>query len=176
LIDEVEGMASSSVYRSRFGSLIRAYTLVGYIPEHSYEFIEINRKLRRLHREIVETVIRQISDLGGQISEDSETDLLIINDEFTASIALARCRVTEAGFYRWNILFDSALAPDITVGVRMAAGDDDILDYYLFPSLDISIPKLLLREHNALSIETYRFETLDYFFGMARRAKIPGAA
>jgi DNA invertase Pin-like site-specific DNA recombinase len=31
LIDETEGIASSSIYRTRFGSLIRAYQLIGYV-------------------------------------------------------------------------------------------------------------------------------------------------
>ena len=176
LIDEVEGMPSSSVYQTRFGSLVRAYTLVGYTPDRNYEFIEINRKLRRLHREVVTNVKRQIVDLGGEIDEEPGTDLLTINGEFTASIVLARCRSTEAGFFRWQILFDSALAPDITVAIRMIASNDAPLDYYLFPSLDINLSKLLLRETNSVGFETYRFDTLDYFLGMARRSRIPEAA
>jgi DNA invertase Pin-like site-specific DNA recombinase len=176
LIDEVEGMPSSSVYRVRFGSLVRAYTFVGYSPDRNYEFIEINRMLRRLHRETVASVIRQISELGGEITEDPKTDLLTINNEFTTSIVLARCRSTEAGFFRWQILFDSALAPDITVVVRMISSNDAALDYYLFPSLDVNLPKLLLRESNSVGFETYRFDTLAYFFGMARRSKLPDAA
>src|SRR5690606_29836389 len=33
LIDETDGMPSSSAYRNRFGSLINAYRLAGYTPE-----------------------------------------------------------------------------------------------------------------------------------------------
>jgi DNA invertase Pin-like site-specific DNA recombinase len=176
IIDEVEDMPSSFVYKHRFGSLVRAYTLVGYIPERNYEYIEINRRLRKLHESTVSDVIQQISDLGGQVSQDRETDLLTINNEFTASVVLARCRSTEAGAYRWRILFDTELAPDITVGVRMVASNDAILDYYLFPSLDMSLPKLLLAETNSVRLNTYRFDTLAYFFGMTRRTRIPEVA
>ena len=38
LIDETEGMPSSSAYRSRFGSLLRAYQLVAYTPERDVAF------------------------------------------------------------------------------------------------------------------------------------------
>jgi DNA invertase Pin-like site-specific DNA recombinase len=176
IIDEVDDMPSSSVYRNRFGSLVRAYTLVGYMPDHNYEFIEINRRLRKLHREIIQDVLQQICEFGGQITEDHETNLLTVNDEFTASIVLARCRSTEAGFFRWRILFDSALAPDITVAVRMIASNDAVLDYYLFPSLDMTHSKLLLAENNPAGLETYRFDTLAYFLRMARRVKVPEAA
>src|SRR5450755_4553265 len=43
IIDEREGMPSSSLYRSRFGSLLRAYSLIGYAPDRDYRYIEINR-------------------------------------------------------------------------------------------------------------------------------------
>lgn len=49
VIDEREELPSSSVYRRRFGSLIRAYALVGYTPDRDYSYIEINRALRRMH-------------------------------------------------------------------------------------------------------------------------------
>src|SRR5208283_5818671 len=39
LIDESEDMPSSTVYRHRFGSLIRAYELIGYTPVRDYRYI-----------------------------------------------------------------------------------------------------------------------------------------
>jgi hypothetical protein len=40
----------------------------------------------------------------------------------------------------------------------------------------MTFEKLLLAEDNAAGLDTYRFVTLDFFFGMALRARIPGAA
>ena len=176
IIDEVDGLPSSSVYRSRFGSLVRAYRLVGYSPDRDYDFIQINRTLRRLHEDVVQHVIRQISALGGDVVRNDRTDLLTVNGEFTASVVVARCRSTNGGALRWRILFDSALKPDITVAVRMATSNDVALDYYLFPRIDFSTAKMLLREDNPIDFETYRFETLSYFFGMARRSSLSEVA
>jgi DNA invertase Pin-like site-specific DNA recombinase len=53
VIDEAEGMPSSSVYRSRFGSLVRAYQLIGYSTGRDYRYIEVNRTLRDMHPGIV---------------------------------------------------------------------------------------------------------------------------
>jgi DNA invertase Pin-like site-specific DNA recombinase len=50
IIDESEECPSSSAFRSRFGSLLRAYTLVGFSPAHDYRYLEINRTLRRMGR------------------------------------------------------------------------------------------------------------------------------
>jgi DNA invertase Pin-like site-specific DNA recombinase len=173
LIDERDGLPSSSVYRNRFGSLLRAYQLVGYTPERDYRFIETNRQLRQMHPAIVADVIERIQALGGMTKREPVTDLLTVNGEFTASIVISRCRRTDAGSHRWLIRLDSGLAPDISVAVRMDAENRTALDYYLLPRIDIMYEKLLLAEDNGLTLDIYRFETLDFFFGMARRAKIP---
>ena len=64
LIDEAEGLPSSAAFSHRFGSLVSAYRLIGYDPGIDYSFIEINRRLRKQHPEIVASVIQQIEALG----------------------------------------------------------------------------------------------------------------
>ncbi len=176
LIDEADGIASSSVFRHRFGSLIQAYKLVAYTPERDYQFIETNRQLRLMYPQVVADVVGNIRRLEGEVTADPVTDLLTINHEFTASIVLARCQQREDGSFRWLIRVDSGLKPDITVAVRMDAENRDPLDYYLLPSLDMTFEKLLIAEDNPVGIETFRFDNLNFFFGMARRMKIAEAA
>ena len=176
LIDEAEGMASSSVYRNRFSSLVRAYKLIAYTPERDYQFIETNRQLRLMYPNVVSNVIERIHRLGGAVHSDPGNDRLTVNDEFTASIVIARCRQRESGLLRWLIRVDSGLNPDITVAVRMDAPNRELLDYYLLPRLDLTFEKLLLAEENHISLETYRFDTLDFFFGMAQKGSNPGGS
>jgi hypothetical protein len=175
-IDETDGMASSSVYRHRFGSLIQAYKLIAYTPERDYAFIETNRQLRLMYPQIVSDVTEQIRQIGGVVTSDPATDLLTVNDEFTASLVLARCRRMESGAFRWLIRVDAGLKPDITVAVRMDAENRNPLDYYLLPSLDLIFEKLMLAEDNPIGLDVFRFDTLDFFFGMAQRTPISEAA
>jgi len=176
LIDETEGMPSSSVYQCRFHGLIRAYRLIGYTPKRDYQYIQVNRYLRSLHPQLVAEVIEKIGKLGGKIKKDKRTDLLTINNEFTTSIVFARCRQTRTGSLRWVIRLDSGLAPDITIALRMDPLNENPLDYYLLPFLDITSERLRLEEDNGAILDTYRFETLDFFFGMAERVKLRLAA
>nr|WP_280177621.1 recombinase family protein [Bosea lathyri] len=176
VIDEREDMPSSSVYRNRFGSLLRAYHLVGYSPQRDYRYIEINRRLRAMHPDVVATVINGLRDAGGEVRVDPETGLIDINGEFTASVVVARCGETPGGSPRWRIRLDTGLAPDITVAVRMDHGNTSPLDYYLLPRLDMTEPKLRLAECNGLSLDGYRFETLDFLFSLAARAQFEDAA
>lgn len=165
-------LPSSSAYQSRFGSLLHAYELVGYTPDRDYRYIEINRELRRLHPQIMSDTIAGIESAGGSVVQDSATDLLTINGEFTASIIVVRCRLTAAGSLRWDIRFDLGLWPDITVAVRMDRPNREPLDYYLLPRIDMTEPRLRLAEDNGVSLDAYRFETLEEFFGLAARARL----
>lgn len=176
VIDEREEMPSSSVYRRRFGSLLRAYELIGYRPDHDYRYIEVNRTLRRMHPDVLDAVMWGIRGVGGSVERDRVTDLLTVNTEFTASVVIARCRETPAGSLRWRIRLDALLMPDITVVMRMDVGNRAVLDHYLLPRLDMSGPGLRLAERNGLSLDVYRFETLDGFFALSARAPFEEAA
>ncbi|WP_338111990.1 recombinase family protein [Sphingomonas naasensis] len=170
IIDEMDDCPSSSAYRSRFGSLLRAYALVGFAPDHDYRYLDVNRRLRALHPELIGTVMNGIHRAGGSLIQDSATDLLTINDEFTASIVVARCFETAAGSSRWKLRLDTALGPDITVAIRMDRSNERPGDYYLLPRLDMREAVLRLAEYNGLSLDAYRFDTLDPFYRMAARA------
>lgn len=172
IINETEGMPCSTVYAHRFGSLIRAYETVGFTPDRDYRYLEVNRFLRRLHPDIVAQAETQIAQLGGIVWRDPATDLLDINGEFTASLVLARCQLHDGNNARWKIRFDTSLVPDITVAVRLDHANRAPLDYYLLPRLDFGQPRISLAERNPAQFESYRFDTLDYFYGMAERLRL----
>jgi len=176
VIDEVEDMPSSSTFRHRFGSLVRAYQLVGYSPARDFRYIETNRALRAFYPGVVEQVIAQIRTTGGQVERDPATDLLQINDEFSASVVIVRCRTTVAGGLRWKVRLDSGLRPDITVAVRMGPDNATVRDYFLLPWLDVGVfPALRLSPENGVRLDTYRFETLDAFCNLACRTELRAA-
>jgi hypothetical protein len=172
VIDETDGMPSTSVYVYRFGSLIRAYQTVGFTPGRDYRYVETNRFLRQLHPEIIAQTERKIADLGGTVIRDPATDVLTVNDEFTACIVLARCQAHDNGRNHWKVRFDTSLLPDITVAVRLDHANASALDYYLLPRLDFGQPRIHLADQNPIEFESYRFDTLDYLYGMAARARL----
>ena len=176
IIDETEWMPSAAAYAHRFGSLIRAYQTVGFTPDRDYQYLEVNQFLRRLHPEIVGQTERMIAEVGGVVERDPATDLLTVNREFTVSLVLARCQQLDNGRRRWKVRFDTSLAPDITVAVRLDDGNQAALDYYLLPRLDFGQPRIHLADHNGIEFECYHFDSLDYLYGMARRIRIRRAA
>lgn len=176
IIDETEGMPSSTVYAYRFGSLLRAYEMVGFTPDRDYRYLEVNRFLRQLHPSVIAETESRIAEVGGEITHDPATDLLRVNSEFSISLVLARCQTTAAGSHRWKIRFDTSLNPDITVAVRLNYENNGTLDYYLLPRLDFGYAGLCLADHNPFEFESFRFDTLDYLIGMAEPYRLRRAA
>lgn len=172
IIDEREDLPSSAAFRNRFGSLVRAYQLIGYTPETDYGFIEVNRYLRQKHPEIVQSVISQLAEVGVGVQRDPETELLVLDDELIVSLVLSRCVRTESGAPRWLVRFESSHRPDITIVARMDEENQGIKDYYLFPLLDQLALRLRLAECNDALLDAYRFDELDFFYSLAERISI----
>ena len=172
LVDECELMPSTAAYRHRFGSLLRAYELVGYDPGIDYRFIQINRHLRETHPKIVAQVIDQLRALPATVDQMPDTGMLLVNDELLVSLVLARHQATPAGSCRWNIRLEESNRPDITIVARMQESNQEILDYYLLPAIDMTLGRLRLSAENGVTLDAYRFDTLDYFFYLAKRISI----
>jgi hypothetical protein len=176
IIDEAEGIPSSSAFRARFGGLLRAYTLVGFMPPQDYRYLETNRRLREMYPDIIQSILRGVAAAGGIVERDPVTDLLTVNREFTASLVIIRCCNTSTGTLRWKLRLDARLRPDVTVAVRMNSANECPKDYYLLPRMDMREAVLRLAEYNGLSLDAYRFDSLDRFYQMAARTLFREAA
>jgi DNA invertase Pin-like site-specific DNA recombinase len=176
LIDETEDMPSSSVYRSRFNSLIRAYTLVGFTPSRDFAFIEFNRALRRAHVAQCNALVAKLREVRASVRQDAATELFVVNEEFTISLIVARCQATSAGSMRWNLRFDASLRPDVTIAIRLEPDNQSVRDYYLFPGTDLFTTRLRLKGENGLLLDLYRFDDLRFLVGMAERTLIERVA
>lgn len=168
IIDEADFLPPSSLFRIRFGGLLRVYRMIGYTPERDYQYVAINQRLRVLHAQIVADVVRTIENLcGRKIPIDQESSLLELNHNLFLSIVISRCFITPTGTRRWKIRFDTGLHPEITVAVRMDASNEAIKDYYLLPALEFSQDKIKLTEDNVGLLDSFRTDTLDYLLNLS---------
>jgi hypothetical protein len=176
IIDEFDHAPSSSVYRHRFGSLLRAYALVGFATGRDYRYLDINRHLRLVHPPIVTEVIDGLRACGAIVTQNPKNDILTVNSEFTVSVVIVRCLSTSAGALRWKLRLDSELRPDFTVAVRMNSDNSHARDYYILPRLSMYEASLRLCEYNGLSLDAYRFDDLTSFFEFGRRREMRSVA
>ncbi len=92
-------------------------------------------------------------------------------------MVLSRCRQTPAGSLRWLIQLDQRLAPDITILVRMDAANSKPADYYLLPHHGHRRARgCCCARPTGRHLDTYQFDTLDYFAALAARRTIEVAA
>ena len=170
IINQSEGLPSATTYAQRFGSLRRAYELVGYYSNRNTDFVEINRRLRQLHPEIVQRTTEAIRQLGGRVDRDPSTDLLLVNEELRISLVIARCKTADDGLLRWKIRLDThTYDPDLTVAIRLDAANVQELDYYLLPRLDLPNHEIRLSPKSSVYFECFRFDSLGFFYGMSER-------
>jgi hypothetical protein len=168
IIDEADFLPPSSLFRTRFGGLLRAYRMIGYTPERDYQYVAINQRLRALHAEVVADVVRSIETLCGRhIHIDPESCLLELNHNLFISVVISRCLTTPAGTRRWKVRFDSGLHPDITVAVRMDTYNEAIQDYYILPAMEFSYEHMKLSEDNIGFLDSFRTDTLDYLLNLS---------
>jgi len=172
LIEEAIGLPPQSAYRRQFGSLTRAYLLVGFTPNRDYSYLEINKHLRRMFSTVWQTVKNTITGYGIDVVEDTACDLLTINDEFTVSLIIARCQQHDSDRCHWLLRFDTGLRPDYTVAVRMNQDNETIRDYYILPITDVNFQRLHLAEHNGALLDSYRCDSLDRLFDATRNVTL----
>ncbi|WP_256375446.1 recombinase family protein [Polaromonas sp. JS666] len=169
VINEDDDVPSSGTYRSRFGSLLRAYKLVGYQPTRDYTYLEVNQSLRKQRPELLEEITERIRRSGGWTQCDPSTDLLTINGEFTASLVIARYKSTPSGMCGWRLRLNTSLRPDITVVARMDQFNRCAFDYYVLPAIDFLADALPTLVDNGFVLDSYRTSSLELFYQLAGR-------
>jgi len=176
LINNTEGMPWAKAYRARFGSLRGAYKLIGFTSKCNYVHLGLRPILHRIHSDHSEALFQRLREVGASVRKDQITGLFIVNEEFSIFLVIVRCEPTETGDRRWNLRFDTSLRPDITIVARLKQDNEDILDYYLFPSSDLIAKQLHLGPENGFSVDLYRFDDLRFLISMAERTPIERTA
>jgi hypothetical protein len=54
----------------------------------------------------------------------------------------------------------------------MDALNREALDYYLLPKLDMTLPRIRLARDNGVSLDSYRFDTLDALYELTGRTHL----
>lgn len=168
IIDEEELFPSSSIFRSRFGGLVRAYSLIGYTPQHDYSYLEIKKQIAEHNISFIDNLVKDIYRYGGwgSVQEDGS---LYVNDEFFISTHLIRCQRLSSGKLRWKIRFNVLHRYDFMIFPRLDSANNTVVDYFIFPAIDILHSDLTLHENNGFILELYRFDDLSCLESLVKR-------
>jgi hypothetical protein len=172
IIDEEELLPSSSIYRSRFGGLIRAYKLIGYNPKSDYSWFETKKNINTINTGFTEKIIKNIYRLGGWVTDGGIANGFSVNDEFVLSINTVRCQRLSNGKLRWKIMFIGGNLCDIMLYPRLDSINKSIIDYYFIPTLDVLTNSITLNEENGFVPELYRFDNLECLEMLLKRTPL----
>jgi hypothetical protein len=77
------------------------------------------------------------------------------------------------GLQRWRIRFDITHSiQDVTIAIRLDPFNQSELDYYLLPKLDLPSRELQVTDRNIADFECFRFDDLNFFYGMSVRERV----
>ena len=171
LIDGDPSTPSTISFSKRFRSLTHAYKLIGYKARRRYKYEEMRPRLVRQQRDLCATVTEKLRSHGASVEHKGRKNTFLVNGQFTISVRVCYCNESRSG-NGWSVSFDPSSLADVTIAARLAPGNDEILDYYLFPASDQFLNRVFLWEKNDFNLEVYRFDTLDFFLTLARRCSL----
>ncbi len=171
IIDEDHATPSSGAYRKRFGSLVRAYELIKYKPQHDYQYLKINIFLKEKYNRTISELVETITENGCYVDYNAESNLFIINEELKLSVIISRSKKLSTKT-RWKIRLDRKYKYDICIVMRLNSDNTGIKDYYVFPSIEFVEEELTFSEINPYQIEFYRCDSLELFMFLIKREEV----
>jgi len=164
-------MPCGQVYADRFGGLGEAYKLVGYKPYRNLAWIERDRPLFQIRRDLIACVVDTLKSFGASVQQDVRRQYLAINDNLNVRLSITRCRTLKR-IESWRLQLSSPYNPDVTIFARLAPGNETILDYFCVPQSNLR--QITVSSLTPATREVQRFTDLTFlrdFAAWGRRSK-----
>jgi prevent-host-death family protein len=146
-------LASQGVYIRKFGSVLRAFDLVGFKPKIDYRYVDVRRLQSKICARECEKLRNCLEAAKAQVQEEPGTNFLRVNGLLTIQLIVARCLLHSSKM--WEVDLENTGRPDVLVVVRLDR-DGELLDYFLLPTRDFSEKRLRFHTQNRLNDEVYR--------------------
>jgi DNA invertase Pin-like site-specific DNA recombinase len=159
---------SPSVYRGRFGSLRRAYALIGYGLPEDFGPIDLRRRTQALR----EKLVIQIQGLFPEVSiirHGGRWRSLLQLDGFPISVRTARSVKTATGILKWIVDAAPRDRDFVTLLARLTPANDEILDLYMLR--DFRKLRFSLTQEDKWLTNGIRLTDLTEFCDIARRSQ-----
>ncbi len=155
LIQNSLAVPSPSTYRHRFGSLRRAYELIGYGRPGQFSPIDVRRRTQALREELVAQMVRMFPNDVSIVRKGGRwRSRLRLTNGSIVSVLVARS-VRPCKTVRWRVNAVQHERGYVTLLARLAEGNESFLDFHMLPNIDrcidISLNDLWLNRGLALS-------------------------
>jgi DNA invertase Pin-like site-specific DNA recombinase len=157
IIKNFPGVPSVSVFRERFGGLLRAYEVLGYKSTYQFETVAVKRRIHSMRTELLSQIVGMFP---GRVSIFQRgrryRDLLKFENRVMVSVSIARSFFSWKTTIRWQVVTIPRERRLITLLVRLREGNESILDFHVLPNIDrkifrVSLSDLWLRRGKKLN-------------------------
>jgi DNA invertase Pin-like site-specific DNA recombinase len=137
MIQTSPDMASPSTYVRRFGSLSRAYELIGHGKPAQSVWIDSRRKRSALREELLGQIAAIFPGQVSIVRRGSKwRSRLQLADGSMVSVIVARAVRTASGLVHWRINPAPSERRLVTLFARLSQDNNSFLDFYMLPNMN----------------------------------------
>jgi DNA invertase Pin-like site-specific DNA recombinase len=164
-----------AAYRAHFGSLRRAYLMIGYRGQRQEQHYALNRQIADLAKVMIGELIAGLAAVGAAVAYAPKSGLITVNDQMTVRLTVVRCSQLESGARLWRVWLNHKFPADLALIVRMDASNTAALDVFILPRNPVFAAGVRLTDDGPLSVRPYRFDNFEPFYRLFANAA-PGDA
>jgi len=170
-INRAKGVPSAESYCRRFGSLRKAYALIGYVPDADYRYLETRAERTDLIRHLAAEICAGLPSVKPNFIVERAGGCLGVKDGSFISLRVVRCwQHSQKRCPAWTLRRGSKPHPGVVVVVRLDEQNKQPLDYILTSVSGLPARPLIMTEAVVKKLYRHRFrDTAGLIRGLKRR-------
>ncbi|CAN7312301.1 recombinase family protein [Bradyrhizobium sp. LjRoot220] len=161
IINDTPGLPSSHTFMDYFGTLRKAYALIGHTPKRDYDWMDSQRHWSIVFSQITADVAATLKKSEARVDTNSAGDCFLINKSRGVSFRVARelTPKSEAHALRWAFNRRTYLPPGWIVVIRVMKDHRTVRDYLLFETGKVTERSVKFSDQSWQRYRWQRFET-----------------
>lgn len=141
IIEDAPGLPSAADYQLRFGSIRKAYRLIGYESTRDCSYIDTRVARTEMVLDLQARLIDAL-ERAGQKSVPDERGAVVVNGRIAISLRVARCWHPKCASPIWTIRRGASMPEGLILTIRLDEVNKKALDYFVFPTTKMRGPKI----------------------------------
>jgi DNA invertase Pin-like site-specific DNA recombinase len=169
IIEDAPGLPSAADYQLRFGSIRKAYKLVGYESTRDCSYIDTRDARDQMVLDLQTRLIDALEQAGQEAVPD-ERCAVVVNGRMAISLRVARCWHPKGASPIWTIWRRASMPDGLILTIRMDQANKKAIDYFVFPTTKMRGPKICFTEKRVRArFGAYQFLTSQWAIQAAVR-------
>lgn len=162
IINKTVGLPSHNVYIAHFGSLRKAYSLIGHTSQRNCDYIDSRQAWADVLANLASQLSTNVEKLGGRVVCAGRNGSWHVDGVVNIFLRVARWTPAEKKHYapRWSIQ-RRGLVDGWIVAIRLGDCNQSIFDYLLMPATCTDRVAIRFSENDRARLGIISFETSD---------------